>query len=437
MEKLNVCLMNDSFPPSIDGVANTTLNYAKIINSSLGNASVVTPKYPNVNDDYNFDVYRYTSYDTTKIIGYRAGMPFGIKLLGDLSKCDFDIIHSHCPVSSTFLARLLRDTIKKPIIMTYHTKFDYDIKKAINNKLIQEAAIKVLISNISAVDEVWAVSKGAGENLKSLGYKGDYFVMNNGVDFSKGKIEQSIQDTVAKKYKIVQDKSKPIFLFVGRMMWYKGIKIILDALEEVNKRKIDFQMIFVGKGSDLIDIKEYAKECEIFNKCIFTGAVTDRSELKALFSLSDLFLFPSVYDTNGIVVREAAATGLASVLIENSCASEDTINGRNCFWIKEDYQQLAKLLIANKDNINYYHQIGQNAQNDLYISWQDAVTRAYERYKEVIKEKQDNLNINYFKITENMLNLYSNLSSGINKARDLYENILEHFEQYDFEDDDE
>ena len=434
MEKLNVCLLNDSFPPAIDGVANTTFNYAKIINEDLGNATVVTPSYPNVIDDYDFNVYRYKSYDTTKIVGYRAGNPFGMKLIGDLSKENIDIIHSHCPVSSTFLARYLRDTIKKPIIMTYHTKFDYDIKKAINNKLIQEAAIKVLISNISAVDEVWAVSKGAGENLKSLGYKGDYFVMHNGVDFSKGKIEQSIQDEVAKEYGICQDKSKPVFLFVGRMMWYKGIKIILDALEQVNKRKIDFQMIFVGKGADLIDIKEYSKECEIFNKCIFTGAVTDRSKLKALFSLSDLFLFPSVYDTNGIVVREAAATGLASVLIKDSCAAEDTIDGRNCFWINEDYNDLAKLLIANKDNINYYHQIGQYAQDDLYISWQDAVKIAYERYHGVIKEKQNDLNINHFDLTENMINIYSSLTAGINKARDIYENIIDRYEQYDKED---
>ena len=53
MEKINVCLLNDSFPPAIDGVANTTVNYAKIINKDLGKASVVTPNYPGVIDNYD------------------------------------------------------------------------------------------------------------------------------------------------------------------------------------------------------------------------------------------------------------------------------------------------------------------------------------------------------------------------------------------------
>lgn len=429
MEKFNICLMNDSFPPSIDGVANTTFNYAKIINEKFGQASVITPKYPNVIDNYDFKVYRYSSIDTTKFIGYRAGNPFDLHLLTDINNQSFDIIHTHCPVCSTVLARLLRDTIKKPIILTYHTKFDYDIKKAIDNKLLQEASIKALIENISSVDEVWTVSKGAGENLKSLGYKGDYLVMHNGVDFTKGKQIETINKSTAIKYHINSDKKITKFLFVGRMMWYKGVKLIIDALKELKKYSNDFQMIFVGSGQDLEDIKNYAIKNEIYDNCIFTGSIIDREQLKAFFSLSDLFLFPSVYDTNGIVVREAAATGLASVLIKDSCASEDTINNQNCYWIDNDYNDLAQLLIEHIDNVNNYHQIGENAQRDLYLSWEDAVKIAFERYKEVLKEKEHNLNINKYDFTDNLLKLYSNLSLNITKVINIYEDIVDQFEQ--------
>lgn len=429
MEKFNVCLMNDSFPPSIDGVANTTFNYAKIINEKLGQASVITPKYPDVTDNYDFRVYRYSSIDTTKFIGYRAGNPFDLHLLTDINNQSFDIIHTHCPVCSTVLARLLRDTIKKPIILTYHTKFDYDIKKAIDNKLLQEASIKALIANISSVDEVWTVSKGAGENLKSLGYKGNYLVMHNGVDFTKGKQIESINKFVEMKYHINSDKKITKFLFVGRMMWYKGIKLIIDALKEFKNHSNDFQMIFVGNGQDLKDIQNYAIKNDVYNNCIFTGSITDREQLKAIFSLSDLFLFPSVYDTNGIVVREAAATGLASVLIKDSCASEDTINNHNCYWIDNDYKDLANLLIKHIDNVSNYHQVGENAQNELYISWEEAVKIAFDRYKEVVKEKENNLNINKYDITDNLLKLYSNLSLNITKAINIYEDIIDQFEQ--------
>ncbi|MGN1398394.1 MAG: glycosyltransferase [Erysipelotrichaceae bacterium] len=429
MEKLKVCLLNDSFPPAIDGVANTTVNYAKIINNGLGQASVVTPSYPNVEDNYDFNVYRYPSIDTTDLIGYRAGIPFNAKLMYQLVNEKFDIIHTHCPVMSTILARILRDNIKKPIIFTYHTKFDYDIRKAIDNKLIQDVAIKFLISNISSVDDVWVVSKGAGENLRSLGYKGEYTVMSNGVDFSKGKSDPQLIETVKEQYHIVTESNKPNFLFVGRMMWYKGIKIILDALAKAAAQGLDFNMIFVGKGADLDDIKAYAKKANIYDKCIFTSAITDRRKLKAIFSLSDLFLFPSVYDTNGIVVREAAATSLASVLIEGSCAAEDTINGRNCIWIKEDSDQLAEILIKNKDNIAYYHQLGDNACNDMYMSWQQAVEIAYQRYIDIIKLKQDKLNISKLDLSDNLIKLYSSTAKAINLVRTNYYSIKDLFEQ--------
>ena len=69
-EKINVCLMNDSFPPLIDGVANTVVNYASIIEEKYGHAIVSTPDYPGVTDDYPFEVMRYPSLDTSKFVGY-------------------------------------------------------------------------------------------------------------------------------------------------------------------------------------------------------------------------------------------------------------------------------------------------------------------------------------------------------------------------------
>ena len=151
MKKLNVCLLNDSFPPAIDGVANAVTNYAQIINREHGKAAVVTPFYPDADDSvYPFPVLRYPSLDTTKLVGYRAGVPFDPELMADLERRDFDIIHSHCPIVSTMLARSLREQINRPVVFTYHTKFDIDIANAISSKLLQEEAAAILAANISA-----------------------------------------------------------------------------------------------------------------------------------------------------------------------------------------------------------------------------------------------------------------------------------------------
>ena len=52
---MNICLLNDSFPPVIDGVANAVINYATIIERDYGHAIVSTPAYPGVEDNYPFE----------------------------------------------------------------------------------------------------------------------------------------------------------------------------------------------------------------------------------------------------------------------------------------------------------------------------------------------------------------------------------------------
>ena len=180
---MKVVLANDSFPPLIDGVVNVVINYANKIRENYGGETMVaTPQYPGAVDDYPFEVVRYKSLATENTIGYRTGMPFSMTNLRRFEEFDADIIHSHCPMASTVLARQIREVTGAPIILTYHTKFDIDIRRSVKHKLLHEPFINQMVKNIEACDEVWAVNRGAGENLKSLGYTGDYYVMKNGVD---------------------------------------------------------------------------------------------------------------------------------------------------------------------------------------------------------------------------------------------------------------
>jgi 1,2-diacylglycerol 3-alpha-glucosyltransferase len=381
--KLSVCLLNDSFPPLIDGVSNVVYNYAKIIQDKYGSALVATPSYPDVVDDYSFPVVRYPSINTTKKYGYRAGFPFSISMVKELGQYDFDIIHSHCPFASTTLARNMRTTINLPIVMTYHTKFDIDIAKAVKLELFQSAALKFMLANIEACDEVWVVSRGSGENLKSLGYEGDYIVMDNGVEFPQGKASQEEIAEISRLHALREDV--PVFLFVGRMMWYKGIRIILDGLSKVKSQGMRFQMLFVGAGTDYDEITKYAATLGLSNDCIFTGAVRDRQKLRAYFSRADMFLFPSTFDNRPIVVLEAAACGLPSMLIRGSSSAENVTEGHNSMLIEENADSLAIAVAEVIKNPGLAKKMGSLAMDELYISWDEAVARAVERYERVIE----------------------------------------------------
>ena len=50
MDKHTICLLNDSFPPIIDGVANAVVNYAENIEKHHGHAVVVTPAVPGADE---------------------------------------------------------------------------------------------------------------------------------------------------------------------------------------------------------------------------------------------------------------------------------------------------------------------------------------------------------------------------------------------------
>ena len=384
MEKLNVCLINDSFPPAIDGVANAVTNYAKIIARSYGNPTVVTPYYPDADDSvYDFPVIRYPSVDMTNLVGYRAGLPFSPEIAAKLEKAGFDIIHSHCPITSTMLARSVRERLDVPIVFTYHTKFDIDIANAIRSKLLQEEAAKILVENISACDEIWTVSNGAGENLRKLGYQGDYTVMPNGVDFPRGRVDGALIAEVAAGYDL--PAGVPVFLFVGRMMWYKGVRISLDALKTLKEEGIEFRMVFVGGGTDKEEIIAYSRSLGLEDRVFFVDPIHDRDRIRAWYCRADLFLFPSTFDTNGLVVREAAACALGSVLVAGSCAAEDVRDGTDGFLIGENAESMAACLRALCGNPARLKEVGENAQRDIYISWDDAVKGAVERYGTVIE----------------------------------------------------
>ena len=133
MPNRTICLINDSFPPVTDGVANAVVNYARVITESGSTAVVATPAYPGADDSaLGFPVVRYPSIDMTKLVGYHAGFPFSEKTMKTLMEYPFDLIHCHCPITSAVLARELRSRIHVPTVFTYHTKFDIDIANAIH-----------------------------------------------------------------------------------------------------------------------------------------------------------------------------------------------------------------------------------------------------------------------------------------------------------------
>ena len=415
-----ICLLNDSFPPVIDGVANAVKNYADIIHQTGEDVVVVTPSHPESDDRvFPYPVIRYPSLDFRKMTGgYTAGIPFSPAIARQLSERKVALLHAHCPIASTILGRELRRALNAPLVMTYHTKFDIEIGKMVKGKLLRTSSTKALVQNISACDEVWAVSSGAAENLRSMGYEGSCIVMPNGVDLPLGKVSQARIAAATQGYDLPE--GLPLFLFVGRIMWYKGLRIIADALAMQKARGRDFRMVFIGSGADAQEVQAYIRRLGIEDKCIFTGAIRDRETLRAWYSRADLFLFPSTFDTNGLVVREAAASSLGAVLIAGSCAAEGITHGVNGLLIEENAQSLSACLTQVMQQPQQMAQIGANAARDLYLSWQDAVRAARERYQIVIDRYRSGQRPGRQEPMEQFLNAAGMLMEDLSQLPDLH-----------------
>lgn len=383
MDTISIGLFNDSFPPHIDGVAQVVKNYAEHLHRQDCRVTVVTPKDKNVQEDYPFDVFRYPSLPASKRIGFRIGIPFDPETLVRLRKKNFDILHIHAPFASSVLANTLNHP-HVPTVLTYHTRFDIDLQKRVQNPAFRKIATEFVSHNVKTADEIWVVTESCGSALRDIGYEGSYRVMQNGTDFPKGLAPLDKITALREAYNLREDI--PVFLFVGRLMWYKNLKIILDSLKILHENGQEFRAFIIGEGYDAPAIEAYSDECGLQECVTFTGPIRDREYLRVFFSVCDLFLFPSTYDTCGIVVKEAAACDCPSLLVAGSCAAEGVVHGVSGFLAEENPASCASAIAEAIRDRAHLKEVGICAGEKLYLSWEEAVRRAHTRYREILEK---------------------------------------------------
>lgn len=383
-KKLKVAIGTDAFPPTTDGISNVAQSYASVINKNgLGEAVIVTPDHPN-QMDYRFDyeIFRYKSLYFPSKEGYSIGWPFSDELHRELIDMNFDLLHSHAPLATSYYFRRVTEKKKIPTVLTYHTKYEYDCDRLVPTKAGKKFAYNFLLKNINAADEVWVTSAGTADSLRKIGYTGDYIVMPNGCDLPVTNVSAEDIDLIKRKHNI--PNGIPVFIYTGRMIWYKNIDLIIEACARLKAQGKQFRLIMLGFGSDENAIKKRIRKTGLREFVVWTGKIIDRKELLGYYGIADLLLFPSTFDTNGLVVREAAACATASLLVYGSCAAEGITDGETGFLCMESAHSICSVLGRIMDNRDLLEKVGKRAQSEIYIGWDDAVRKAYERYYTVI-----------------------------------------------------
>ena len=373
---------NDSFPPIMDGVANVVRNYAYWLEKKYGRCYVITPYVPNYNDSEDFDVLRYASLPVPGRYPYRAGIPYpNHEVKNKLINIPFDLVHAHSPFSAGQIALRVAKQRKIPLVASFHTKFYDDFLVAVKSKTLARAMTDYVVKFYQKADIVWTLNQETKNTLFSYGYKGIIDIVPPGIDFSANFDENTAESILRKP---LEKDGRFEFLYVGQQVWHKNLKLIIEALKLLKEWGINFRMTMTGEGRDLIEIKELVHQLNLTEQFRFTGKISSREKLQEIYRSAHLFLFPSVYDTFGLVVCEAASAGCPSLLIKNSSASGIITEGYNGLLAESNSNSYALAIKNAVSDLENLINIGNNAAKTLTRSWESAIDEVTLRYKEII-----------------------------------------------------
>ncbi len=114
--------------------------------------------------------------------------------------------------------------------------------------------------------------------------------------------------------RFVQDDQALVF-YVGRLVYEKGLHILLDAWPKVLAAFPRARLVIAGTGSYLDALKSRAWALGIASEVMFSGFIPD-DERDKLYHIADVATFPSLYEPFGIVALEAMAAGCPVVVAE-------------------------------------------------------------------------------------------------------------------------
>ena len=386
--KLTVGEFGDSFYPLMDGVAGVLKNYTEQMIALGHKAYAVVPGYGGESEKYdrenNID---YTIRGKT-ITPFKAMKPYGIVIHNPkVMKIPFDIVHSHSPFFAGTEILKIGHKRKIPVVSTFHTFFKDDLEEIIRNKPIDELIVKDVMKFYEKVDEVWVPSEGAKQKIyKEYYYNGPIRVVENGCDMDIPS-EEEFEEFRKKGFETAGlEQGKKFFIYVGQHKDQKNIKLILESLKIIEKE--DFHMIFVGDGHKKAEYEKWVRDNGLSEKVTFLGKISDRRKLVWLYSAAYVFLFPSLYDTSCLVMREAAAFRLPLVYIEGACTSEGRHDGVDGFIAGRKPEEFSAKLKFILDNPGLRNAVGEGARNNIYRSWRDVGLEVQELYYQIIDRKK-------------------------------------------------
>lgn len=220
----------------------------------------------------------------------------------------FDVIHAHDWLVA-YSAKSIKESYNIPLISTIHATesgrnngIHDETQRYINDSewMLTYESSEVIVNSNYMKNEV--------QRLFGLPYD-KINVIPNGVNlqlFSNVNIDYDFR----RQYAMDNEK---IILYVGRLVYEKGIQNLIAAMPKILERYHDSKLIICGRGGMIDELREQVKYLGIENKVYFAG-YCDSKKMQKMYKCADVAVFPSTYEPFGIVAIESMLSGTPTIV---------------------------------------------------------------------------------------------------------------------------
>lgn len=315
---MNILMLSDVYFPRVNGVSTSIRTFAQSLARMGHSVTLVAPDYgpdsgQEQHDSDEFEIIRLKSrvifFDPEDRL-IRA--PELRRLLPQLSRRHWDVIHIHTPFRAHGLGVRLAAATGRPTVETYHTYFEEYIGHYLPwapAPLLRLVARRVSRTLCHGVDHLIVPTAQMVEVLDRYGIVTPSTVLPTGIDLS----EFAHGDGARFRAEHGIDAQRPTLVTVSRLAVEKNIAFLLQVARRLVAEFPELMLVIAGEGPDAERLKRLSREYGLERNVRFFGNLDRRTTLLDAYRAGDAFVFASPTETQGLVLIEAMALGVPIV----------------------------------------------------------------------------------------------------------------------------
>ncbi|MDA8335464.1 MAG: glycosyltransferase [Peptococcaceae bacterium] len=319
---MRVGFFTDSYKPYTSGVVRSIETVTRQLEARNHQVFIFAPAYPGFKEDTG-GVYRFPSIQSPTNRDFYLAMPFSAHLKSRLKKLDLDIVHVHSPFMLGGLGARMARRLSVPLVYTYHTMYDhYTHYVPIGQVTASRATLKFCVTFCNNCDLVLVPTGVVAGYLRQAGVRTAIECLPTGIAVNPSGDGDRLY--LRERFRI--DPEVPVCLFVGRLGREKNLEFLLRSFALVSAARPDAVLVLIGGGPEEEAIRKMTGQMGLEDRVIFTGLLA-YEDVGRCYAGADVFVFPSLTETQGLVIGEAKAAGLPVVAVRAFATAEMVTGG--------------------------------------------------------------------------------------------------------------